>query len=287
MEIPRLCGSCHREGTTVSLTRQIPQTNILANYMDSIHGEALFKKGLTVAAVCTSCHTAHFVLPHTDPRSSIAKQNISEDVHAVPRADRDRAPQGDPRRALGEAAAHDPGLRGLPLAAQGAQGVLHAGHGRPGLPALPRRSEAQGDPQRADGLAVHEQGRAGSIRATRRSPACSATPAATPPIPRGPAARSRRRSIAPICHAEVVDQYRESKHGQLAAKGSPDAPVCKDCHSPHGTLSKNDSASPTFSRNVPALCATATAPGRRPPSATRARSSTSSSTTWRASTARD
>src|SRR6476661_176797 len=78
MEIPRLCGSCHREGTTVSLTRGIPQSNILGNYMDSIHGEGLFKRGLTVTAVCTSCHTAHFVLPHTDPRSSIAKANISK-----------------------------------------------------------------------------------------------------------------------------------------------------------------------------------------------------------------
>ena len=86
-----------------------------------------------------------------------------EDVPALPRADRDRAPQGDSRRALGEAAAHDSGLRGLPLAAQGAEGVLHAGHGRPGLPALPRQPGSQGDPQRADGLAVHEQGGAGAF----------------------------------------------------------------------------------------------------------------------------
>src|ERR1035438_6165775 len=77
MEIPRLCGGCHREGTPVSLTRHIPQENILGNYMDSIHGEGLFKRGLIVTAVCTSCHTAHFVLPHTDPRSSIAKANIA------------------------------------------------------------------------------------------------------------------------------------------------------------------------------------------------------------------
>ena len=35
----------------------------------------------------------------------------------------------------------------------------------------------------------------------------------------------------------------------------PDAPLCQDCHSPHGTLGKLDSASPTYSRNVPALCA--------------------------------
>jgi len=40
------------------------------------NGEGLYKKGLTVTAVCTSCHTAHHVLPHTDPQSSIAKQNI-------------------------------------------------------------------------------------------------------------------------------------------------------------------------------------------------------------------
>ena len=39
---------------------------------------AFFQQGLTVTAVCTSCHTAHNVLPHTDPRSSIAKQNIAE-----------------------------------------------------------------------------------------------------------------------------------------------------------------------------------------------------------------
>jgi cytochrome b subunit of formate dehydrogenase len=58
-----------------------------------------------------------------------------------------------------------------------------------------------------------------------------------------------------ICHAEVVSQYRESTHGQLAAQGNPDAPACSDCHSYHGTLGKMDSRSPTFSRNVPSLCA--------------------------------
>jgi len=78
MEIPKLCGGCHREGTPVSQTRGIPQTNILGNYTDSIHGQGLFQKGLTVTAVCTSCHTAHSVLPHTDPAASIAKANIAK-----------------------------------------------------------------------------------------------------------------------------------------------------------------------------------------------------------------
>lgn len=68
VQVPRLCGKCHHEGSPVSLTHDIPQSNILSNYSESIHGEGLFRRGLTVTAVCSSCHTAHFVLPHTDLR---------------------------------------------------------------------------------------------------------------------------------------------------------------------------------------------------------------------------
>ena len=57
--------------------RKIDQHNILENYTESIHGEGLLKKGLIVAANCASCHTAHSILPHTDPNSSIARRNIA------------------------------------------------------------------------------------------------------------------------------------------------------------------------------------------------------------------
>ena len=77
MEIPRLCGQCHREGTPVSETRRIPERNILTNYEDSIHGVGLFRKGLTVTAVCTSCHTAHHELPASNPASSVNRRNIT------------------------------------------------------------------------------------------------------------------------------------------------------------------------------------------------------------------
>ena len=57
-------------------THNIPQEQVFQRYKDSIHGERLFKKGLVVTAVCTSCHTGHNVLPHTDPRSTIHKDNV-------------------------------------------------------------------------------------------------------------------------------------------------------------------------------------------------------------------
>jgi len=44
MNVPRLCGQCHHEGSPVQLTHDIPQEHILSNYTESIHGEGLFKK---------------------------------------------------------------------------------------------------------------------------------------------------------------------------------------------------------------------------------------------------
>ena len=77
LRIPFLCGSCHSEGAPVQQQREIHQSHILENYSESIHGEGLLKKGLTVSATCNSCHTSHDILPHTDPRSSIARGNVS------------------------------------------------------------------------------------------------------------------------------------------------------------------------------------------------------------------
>ena len=78
MNIPFLCGECHQEGTEVSERLDIAQDRILENYSLSIHGTGLFQQGLTVTAVCTSCHTSHFILPHTDERSSIHAENVAE-----------------------------------------------------------------------------------------------------------------------------------------------------------------------------------------------------------------
>ena len=77
LKIPFVCGQCHQEGTPVQRNRNIGQHNILANYTESIHGEGVLKMGLTVSATCVSCHTAHSILPHTDPNSSIARRNIA------------------------------------------------------------------------------------------------------------------------------------------------------------------------------------------------------------------
>ncbi len=66
--IPMMCGRCHKEGSPVADFSDIEQDSILTHYKMSIHGEGLYKRGLTMAAVCSDCHTAHDVRDSHDPR---------------------------------------------------------------------------------------------------------------------------------------------------------------------------------------------------------------------------
>src|SRR3989338_7893629 len=77
LRIPFVCGSCHSEASPVQRQRNIHQDHIIENYSESIHAEGLFNKGLSVSATCISCHNAHQILPHTDKRSSIARENVA------------------------------------------------------------------------------------------------------------------------------------------------------------------------------------------------------------------
>jgi hypothetical protein len=269
MEVTRLCGSCHREGTTVSLTRQMSQTNILENYVDSIHGEGLFKRGLTVTAVCTSCHTSHFVLPHTDPRSSIAKQNISKTCTHCRRSN--RTSQDHPRRVLGEAAPPDPGLRDCHRLTK-CGGVYT--QGTPTRTACAATDPKPRAPGRADGLLFTDKDELAHSRHAR-PPACSATPAATGC--HHAAVRTMTARVDCSIVAET-DQYRGSTHGSLrAATGAGGG----DCHTPRDA-GKSDSTC-RLSRNARARARCRTGQGGRAPKGARSRSSR---TTWRASTAR-
>ena len=254
INVPRLCGGCHREDAEVSKTRVMSQTNILENYRDSLHGVGLFQKGLTVTAVCTSCHTAHNVLPHDDPRSSIAKQNIAKtctkchgQIEAVHRqVIRGELWEKQPHLIPACVDCHEPHKVRKVYYSQGmSNGDCLSCHSNPTL----KGTTGAGQTGK---LYVSAAELAGSRHSRIACVQCHT--GGTPSNVRACSTIASKVDCS-ICHEKVVGQYRESKHGTLAAQGSPDAPLCRDCHSPHGTLGKLDSASPTYSRNVPALCA--------------------------------
>ncbi|MGB9406648.1 MAG: cytochrome c3 family protein [Terracidiphilus sp.] len=73
LNIPRTCGACHGNE---ALAKKHGLPNIYPMYIDSIHGFALSKEGLLVAANCQSCHGSHHILSHKDLLSATYKTNI-------------------------------------------------------------------------------------------------------------------------------------------------------------------------------------------------------------------
>jgi len=77
MNIPYLCGNCHKEGSPVARIYNITEHNIVENYSEGIHGRGLFESGLLVTATCNDCHGNHLVLPHTDKNSTIHHDRVA------------------------------------------------------------------------------------------------------------------------------------------------------------------------------------------------------------------
>jgi len=250
--IPYMCGRCHKEGTPVSQTYNIPQDSILTHYSESIHGEGLFKQGLTVTAVCTDCHTAHHVLPHTDPRSSIFRDNVSttcrqchgriEQVHK--KVVQGRLWQTEPNKVPVCVDCHQPHQVRKVFYGEVSDGDCLACHGRPDL-AMQRGGKTVS--LYVDTLQVQT-----SIH--RRTSCAQCHTGASPHLKR-PCATVVDKVDCSICHNEVVETYATSTHGQLANRGDLNAPLCRDCHGDHGIRGRRDSESPTYPTRVPTLCA--------------------------------
>jgi predicted CXXCH cytochrome family protein len=253
LNIPGLCGRCHHEGSPVSLTHEIPQDHILENYSLSIHGEGLFVKGLTVTAVCTSCHTSHNILPHTDEGSSIHPANVAatctqchgkiEQVHR--QVIEGRLWEEEPHKIPACVDCHSPHKirRVFYPSGMANQDCLKC-HADPSL-SVDR-----------DGVTVALFVDAEEFDASAHAgTACAQCHTGVDPTHDRPCDALVEPVDCSICHAGQVEEFSRSTHATLLAAGDPDAPGCLDCHSNHATQDNAWPTSPTFPRNVPKLCA--------------------------------
>ena len=253
MNVPVLCGGCHQEGSPVSLNREIHQDHVLQNYSMSIHGEGLFQQGLTVTAVCTSCHTAHDILPHTDERSSIHHDNVATtcatchgQIEAVHRkVIEGRLWEEEPDKIPACVDCHAPHrIRRVRYPAGSANVDCLTCHSNPDL-AMERNGETVS-------LFLDDTVFSASAHAETACAQCHT--GVTPSLERACETISSPVDCG-ICHAEPVTDFTNGIHGRLHAAGDPDAPSCLDCHGKHDILLKEVPSSPTFKRNVPTLCA--------------------------------
>jgi cytochrome b subunit of formate dehydrogenase len=252
LRIPFLCGKCHREGTPVSRQREIPQDNILENFSESIHGEGLLKRGLSVSASCVSCHSAHQILPHTDPRSTIARKNIASTCakcHAQIELVHRKIIRGE----LWEKEAsvlpacvdcHQPHKVRKVFYDQGmANKDCLICHSKPDL-----KAAKDGRSLFVDFLELEKSRHGAKV-------SCSQCHAEVSPSLTRPCASITKKVDCGSCHAAMNEQYQKSTHGMLAAKNDLNAPTCKECHGKHGVAGRREAASPIFPSNIPSLCA--------------------------------
>ncbi len=73
--VPRTCAGCH-ESAKATNSHPLPSKQVIERYFSSVHGKGTLEKGLVVSAICSDCHGAHAILPHTDPASTISHQNV-------------------------------------------------------------------------------------------------------------------------------------------------------------------------------------------------------------------
>ncbi len=250
--IPFVCGRCHKEGTAVSKTYDIPQDSILIHYSESIHGEGLFKRGLTVTAVCSDCHTAHDVLPHTDPKSTIFRANVAKTCEKC----HGRIEQVHLKIVRGELWEKEPNKVPVCVDCHSPHNIrkIFYTQGMADQDCLSCHSK--------DNLSVTRDGQVISMfvdsleaqSSIHRKVACAQCHTGVSPSLERPCATITSKVDCSICHEEVVKTYQTSAHGILEERGDPNAPKCLDCHGVHNIRARRDIQSPTYPTGVPNLC---------------------------------
>ena len=257
--IPFMCGRCHKEGTKVTQTYDIPQDSILTHYSFSIHGIGLYKQGLTVAAVCSDCHTAHNVLPHTDPKSSIYRDNIAgtcqkchgriEQVHT--KVIEGQLWEKEPNKVPVCVDCHQPHtIRKIFYGEVSNQECL-ACHAKPDIKMVRDGKEIS---LYVDSIETHNS--------IHNSVTCAQCHTGASPHLTRPCETIPDKVDCSICHSETVATYATSTHGMLSSRGDVNAPICEDCHGTHGIRKHIDPLSPTYPTNVPKLCGQCHARGK-------------------------
>lgn len=242
MNIPILCGKCHREGAPVARIYDISEHNILENYSQDIHGIGLFQKGLIVSATCNDCHGNHLVLPHTSPNSSISVNNIAQTCMKC----HSKIEEVHTKVIRGELWEESPGA--IPACTS-----CHIPHKVSTQNLTPNIADASclKCHEESDTHPVSKEGLQNSVHRNISCVKCHSDVSmgqhTRPCITVGPVDCSS-------CHAETSKLYHDSGHGLAREQGKEDSPYCTDCHGTHEARSRYDDTSPTYRANVPVLC---------------------------------
>ncbi|NOY49981.1 MAG: hypothetical protein GXO88_05400 [Chlorobi bacterium] len=249
MNIPYLCGSCHKEGSPVARIYKINEHNIIENYSQGIHGKGMYKSGLLVTATCNNCHNSHLILPHESPNSSVNPKQIAktcmkchikiEKTHK--KVIRSELWESRPGLVPSCSSCHPPHkveYQQIENLIPNKECLLC--HGQ-------ERNIAKADGNNSDFSIL---GFSGSVHRNILCVKCHTS-----------VNRNADRLCKDVdkvdcsnCHIEISNTYFSSGHGKAYLKKSTDAPYCTNCHGTHNIKSRFDDTAPIYRGNIPRLC---------------------------------
>ncbi|MEZ5082336.1 MAG: cytochrome c3 family protein [Bacteroidales bacterium] len=251
MNIPVLCGKCHREGAPVARTYNITEHNILENYSQSIHGEGLFKKGLIVSATCNDCHGNHLVLPHTSPNSSTSSKNIAvtcmkchaeiEEVHT--KIIKKELWEKEPGAIPACTDCHPPHKVNV-------EDIVNMMSDNSCMKCHDKEDVHKVVNDSVVSLFVNKEDISNSVHRNITCVKCHSDVSTNLKRP----CETANKVDCSNCHAEVSNVYNESGHGQAYFRKENNAPYCTDCHGKHIIQTRYDDTSPTYRTSIPKLC---------------------------------
>ena len=251
MNIPVLCGRCHKEGAPVARIYNITEHNIIENYSESIHGQGMFKSGLIVTATCNDCHENHLVLPHTSPNSSISSNKIAqtcmkchakiEQVHK--KVIKQELWESKPGDVPACSKCHPPHKVTVETVAENVSDkVCLKCHATDNVFKLVNNEKVSLKVDVHDfSLSVHR-----NISCTK----CHTDVSLKLDRP----CETAKNVECSNCHVETANKYFNSGHGQAYLAKKKDAPFCTDCHGKHIIKSRYDDTSPTYRAQIPSMC---------------------------------
>ena len=77
MNLPKTCSKCHAN-KNITEEYKMKYPSVASQYQESIHGQALLKKGLIVAPSCNDCHGVHDIKRSVDRSSPINHANVAK-----------------------------------------------------------------------------------------------------------------------------------------------------------------------------------------------------------------
>jgi cytochrome b subunit of formate dehydrogenase len=241
------CFECHSDADTVGDAKLVVAD---ALWQTTVHGAA--------GIGCADCHSGKADYPHAadQPAASCADchSDATEALAASVHGAAGRAGAEGPDCATCHGPVHslvaqdDPAAKVNPRNLAATCGGCHAD------PALGKGNGIKlVQPLAAYAASVHARG----VAKGEHAATCSACHGAHDVLAAADAKSRVNRANVPktcsACHGEIATAFAGSVHGQAAANGVTESPICTDCHGEHRILGPADEGSPVYASNVPKM----------------------------------